>query len=84
MSNRTDYWSGIEQVITDRIELETMYDVVAYVRTCGPCAKVDVRATLNILEADNNERYITMGRFVVHFSTYHILVNFLCLSYVVM
>ena len=67
MSNRTDSWSGIEQVITDRIDLETMYDVVAYVRTCGPCAKVDVRATLNILEADNNERYITMGRFVVHF-----------------
>lgn len=61
-SHRTDTWSGIEQIISDRIELEALYNVAAVVRICGACPKADVRATLYIQELDNSERYITMGR----------------------
>jgi len=61
-TQRTDTWSGIEQTITNRIELETMYDVVAVVRISGPCSKATVMASLYIQEADRSERYVTMGR----------------------
>lgn len=64
-TQRTDTWSGIEQTITDRIDLETEYDVVATVRICGPCSKAIVKATLYLQEDDRSERYITMGRLVV-------------------
>lgn len=64
-TQRTDTWSGIEQTITNRIELETLYDVVAAVRISGPCSKAVVRATLYIQEADSSERYVTMGRLVI-------------------
>jgi len=59
LSQRTDFWSGMGQIISDRIELETMYDVVAIVRVSGPNS--DVRATLNVQEADNSNRYVTLG-----------------------
>lgn len=64
-SQRTNTWSGIEQIITDRIDLETMYDVVATVRISGPCSKAVVKATLYLQEDDKSDRYITMGRLVV-------------------
>ena len=64
VNQRTDTWAGIAQIITDRIELETMYDVVATVRISGPCSESTVRASLHIKEADNSDRYSTMGRFV--------------------
>jgi len=64
-TQRTNTWSGIEQTITDRIDLETVYDVVATVRISGACSKAIVKATLYLLEGDNTERYITMGRLVV-------------------
>jgi hypothetical protein len=60
-SERTHLWSGIEQNIFGRIELETMYNVVAFVRINGSEPKADVRATLCIQEADNRDRYVTMG-----------------------
>jgi hypothetical protein len=62
-SERTHLWSGIEQNIFGRIELETMYNVVAFVRINGSEPKADVRATLCIQEADNRDRYVTMGRY---------------------
>jgi hypothetical protein len=40
-----------------------MYNVVAFVRINGSEPKADVRATLNIQEADNRDRYVTMGRY---------------------
>ncbi len=61
LSQRTDFWSGMGQIISDRIELETMYDVVAIVRVSGPNS--DLRATLNVQEADNSNRYVTLGRY---------------------
>ncbi|KAG0556903.1 hypothetical protein KC19_11G087700 [Ceratodon purpureus] len=61
VNQRTATWAGIEQTITDRIDLETMYDVVAAVRISGPCSTSTVRASLYIKEADNSERYSTMG-----------------------
>lgn len=64
-TQRTDTWSGIEQIITDRIDLETVYDVVAAVRISGSCSKAIVKATLYLQEEDKSERYITMGRLVV-------------------
>nr|XP_024360646.1 uncharacterized protein LOC112274978 isoform X2 [Physcomitrium patens] len=60
-TQRTDTWSGIEQTITNRINLETMYDVVATVRMSGNCSRAPVRASLYLQEADKSERYITMG-----------------------
>lgn len=64
-AQRTDTWCGIEQTITDRIELETMYDVTAVVRISGPCSKATVLASMYIQEADRSERYVTMGRSVI-------------------
>ena len=71
-TQRTDTWSGIEQIITGRINLGTTYSVLATVRIFGPCSKATVRATLYLQEADNSERYITMGRLVfsTHFSLF--------------
>lgn len=64
-TQRTHTWSGIEQIVTDRIDLETVYDVVAVVRISGSCSKAVVKATLYLQEDDRSERYITMGRLVV-------------------
>ena len=64
-TQRTDAWSGIEQTITGRIDLGTLYSVLATVRIFGPCSKATVRATLYVQEADKSERYITMGRLVL-------------------
>lgn len=60
-TQRTHAWSGIEQTITGRIDLGTLYSILATVRIFGPCSKATVRATLYVQEADNSERYITMG-----------------------
>nr|XP_024401713.1 uncharacterized protein LOC112294935 isoform X5 [Physcomitrium patens]XP_024401714.1 uncharacterized protein LOC112294935 isoform X5 [Physcomitrium patens] len=60
-TQRIATWSGIEQTITDRIDLETIYEVAAAVRISGSCLKATVKATLYLREADNSERYITMG-----------------------
>jgi hypothetical protein len=65
VNQRAATWAGIEQTITDRVDLETMYDVAAAIRISGPCSTSTVRASLYIKEADNSERYSTMGRFVI-------------------
>ena len=63
VNQRAAKWAGIAQTITDRVELETMYDVVAALRISGPCStSTTVKASLYIKEADNTERYSTLGR----------------------
>ncbi|KAL3646984.1 Glycoside hydrolase, 10 [Castilleja foliolosa] len=60
--NRTDYWNGIQQEITGRVQRKLAYEVVANVRIFGnKINKSDVRATLWVQDADHREQYIGIG-----------------------
>ena len=61
-TQRTQAWSGIEQIMTVRVEIGIMYTALATVRIFGACCRATVLATLHLQDADGSERYITMGR----------------------
>lgn len=62
-SDRTDYWNGIQQEITGRVQRKLAYEVTAVVRIFGNnITTADIRATLWVQAADNREQYIGVAR----------------------
>ncbi|XP_057791605.1 endo-1,4-beta-xylanase 1-like isoform X2 [Salvia miltiorrhiza] len=58
-ADRTDYWNGIQQEITGRVQRKLAYEVTALVRLSGTSVTTaDVRATLWVQAADLREQYI--------------------------
>lgn len=58
-ADRTDYWNGIQQEITGRIQRKLAYEVTAVVRILGNnVTSANVRATLWVQAADLREQYI--------------------------
>lgn len=58
-ADRTDYWNGIQQEITGRVQRKVAYEVTAVVRIFGNnITNADVRATLWVQAADLREQYI--------------------------
>ncbi|KAK1287004.1 hypothetical protein QJS10_CPB19g01503 [Acorus calamus] len=52
---------GIQQGITGRVRVNTMYNVTAMVRIFGGVCSADVRATVWVIEPSFPERYISIG-----------------------
>ncbi|KAH6833355.1 glycosyl hydrolase family 10 protein / carbohydrate-binding domain-containing protein [Perilla frutescens var. hirtella] len=58
-ADRTDYWNGIQQEITGRVQRKRAYEVTAVVRIFGNnVTTADVRATLWVQAADVPDQYI--------------------------
>lgn len=62
-ADRTDYWNGIQQEITGRVQRKLAYDLIAIVRIFGNnISSANIKATLWIQGADGREQYIGIGR----------------------
>lgn len=62
-ADRTDYWNGIQQEITGRVQRKVAYEVTAVVRIFGNnITTADVRATLWVQAADLREQYIGVAQ----------------------
>lgn len=58
-TERTQFWNGIQQDITPRVQRKLAYEVAAVVRIYGNnVTNSDVRATLWIQTPDKREQYI--------------------------
>ncbi|KAG9440030.1 hypothetical protein H6P81_020195 [Aristolochia fimbriata] len=63
ITNRTESWQGLEQDITARISLGSVYTVSAYVRVGGPGVQgsARVQATLKLEYPDSKTNYLFVG-----------------------
>lgn len=63
VANRTECWQGLEQDITSKISLGSMYSVSACVGVSGPLqGSADVLATLKLEYQDSETTYCFIGR----------------------
>ncbi|KAJ6813531.1 uncharacterized protein M6B38_141915 [Iris pallida] len=62
VTKRTECWQGLEQSITGKVTLGTVYTVSAYVRVSGNLhGPAEVRATLRLVYSDSDTSYLFVG-----------------------
>lgn len=63
ITNRMEYWQGLEQDITGRLSIDTKYYVSAFVRVHGNLqGSCGVQATLRLENSDSGTSYLFVGR----------------------
>lgn len=64
-TERTQYWNGIQQDISGKIQRKLAYQVTAFVRIFGNnVTSSSVRATLWVQGPDSHEQYIGIAKLV--------------------
>ena len=64
-TERTQFWNGIQQEITGRVQRKLAYEITALVRIYGNnVTNADVRATLWVQTPDLREQYIGIAKLV--------------------
>lgn len=64
-TGRTQYWNGIQQDISGRVQRKLAYSMTAYVRIFGNnVTSATIRATLWVQTPDSREQYIGIGKLV--------------------